>query len=239
MIGRFLEYSVATADIAASFDFYSRLGFAQLPVGDAWPHPYAVLSDGRIQVGLHAADVESPQLTFVRPNLLQAADSLGKLGLSFDVQKLGDDTFNELGWHEPGGRRVRLVEARTFSPAQAATPPSLCGHFLEIALPAADIEVARQWWERLGFIGLDDTDGRLAHVCCISDTLNVGLYDRQEIAAPTLVFEAGDLGALRARLEVAGIEPQRRLPRGLTAQDALVVMAPEGTPLLVYSAVAG
>ena len=239
MIGRFLEVSVATPDIAASFDFYTRLGFAPLTVGDAWPHPYAVLADGRIAIGLHAADVESLQLTFVRPKLLQAADTLGKLGVTFDVQRLGNDEFNELGWQELGGPRVRLVEARTYSPAEAATPPSLCGHFLEVALPTPDTEAARQRWEQFGFIGLEDTEGRLAHVCCISDTLNIGLYTPQEIAAPTLVFEVDDLAALRARLEAAGIEPQRRLPRGLTARDTLLVVAPEGTPLLVYCAAAG
>ena len=70
MLGRFLEFSVATPDIAASFDFYSRLGFAQVPAGDAWPHPYAVLTDGRIHIGLHATEPDTPQLTFVRPLLL-------------------------------------------------------------------------------------------------------------------------------------------------------------------------
>ena len=45
MIGRFLELSVQTDDILASVEFYERLGFRQLQVGETWSHPYAVLTD--------------------------------------------------------------------------------------------------------------------------------------------------------------------------------------------------
>lgn len=236
MLGRFLEFSVATPDIAASFDFYSRLGFAQVPAGDAWPHPYAVLTDGRIHIGLHATEPDTPQLTFVRPLLLQAADSLERLGIEFDLRRLGSDQFNELGWRDPGGHRVRLLEARTFSPARQLTNASLCGDFLEVALAAADADSAKLWWERLGFVGLDERDGRLDHICCMSDTLNVGLYAPQAIAAPTLVFEALALAPLRAQLATLGIEPGRTLPQGLNADAALRLVAPEGTSLLIYGA---
>ncbi len=236
MLGRFLEFSVGTPDIAASFDFYTRLGWDQVPVGDAWPHPYAVLTDGRLHIGLHADGPDAPQLTFVRPELLQAADALERLGMAFDVRRLGNDQFNELGWRDPGGNRIRLLEARTFSPVRQATNRSLCGDFLEVALPAADTDIAKGWWEGLGFVGLDEREGRLDHVCCMSDTLNVGLYAPQSVAEPTLVFEVDALGPLRTRLATLGIEPARTLPRGLAAGDALRLVAPEGTPLLIYPA---
>ena len=51
VLGRFLEYSLATPDIRASLDFYTKLGFSQAEVGEAWPHPYAVVTDGRICLG--------------------------------------------------------------------------------------------------------------------------------------------------------------------------------------------
>ncbi len=51
MLGRFLEFSLATPDIQASLDFYTKLGFSQAEVGEAWLHPYAVVTDGRICLG--------------------------------------------------------------------------------------------------------------------------------------------------------------------------------------------
>ena len=60
MFGRFLELGIATPDIAASVQFYERLGFTQLLTGDAWPHRYGVLSDkwgNRWAIATHKEDV--------------------------------------------------------------------------------------------------------------------------------------------------------------------------------------
>src|ERR1700690_1167167 len=95
MLGRFLEFSVATSDIAASLQFYSRLGFSQVSVGDTWQHAYAVLSDGRIHIGLHQDSVARPQITFVKPQLLQHTGALEQLGIEIEFGQLGSNAFNE------------------------------------------------------------------------------------------------------------------------------------------------
>jgi hypothetical protein len=219
MLGRFLEFSVATADIAASFEFYSGLGFSQAEVRDVWPHPYVVVTDGRIHIGLHQNSEESPQITFVRPNLLQQADALEKLGMELEFRRLGNNVFNEIGWRDPSGHLIRLVEARTFSPTGAApASPLACGLFQQIALPAQVPEAAKIFWERLGFVGMDEPDAQPKHVCCVSDTINIGLYSPSDVPAPALVFEAGEAHGSRG---------------GTT------LIAPEGTLLLVQSSAAG
>jgi catechol 2,3-dioxygenase-like lactoylglutathione lyase family enzyme len=215
MLGRFLEFSVATPDIAASFEFYTNLGFSQADTGDAWPHPYVVVTDGRIHIGLHRESSESPQITFVRPQLLQHIDALEKLGMELEFRRLGNNVFNEIGWRDPSGHLIRLVEARTFSPAGLASgSPSSCGQFQQIALPAPDPQAAKIFWERLGFVGIDETEAPLKHVCCVSDTINIGLYSPRDVPAPTLIFESNDAKV-------------RRGGEKLTA--------PEGTRILVQS----
>ena len=57
MLGRFLEISLHTPDIQESLEFYESLGFAQASVGEIWPHPYAVVTDGRLFLGLHGLDI--------------------------------------------------------------------------------------------------------------------------------------------------------------------------------------
>ena len=84
MLGRFLEYSLPTPDIQASLDFYTRLGFSQADVGEAWSHPYAVVTDGRIYLGLHQEAV-APALTFVKPELLKNLEILEARGLDFEI----------------------------------------------------------------------------------------------------------------------------------------------------------
>ena len=68
-LGRFLEISLAATDVAESLAFYESLGFVQASVGETWPHSYAVVTDGRLCLGLHGLDFESPLPTWVAPSL--------------------------------------------------------------------------------------------------------------------------------------------------------------------------
>ncbi|HWX32449.1 MAG TPA: VOC family protein [Steroidobacteraceae bacterium] len=234
MLGRFLELSLATPDIQASLDFYTKLGFSQAEVGEAWLHPYAVVTDGRICLGLHQETMPAPAMTFVRPGLLKHLDALEKLGLQFEFRRLGNDVFNEVGWFDPSGQLIRLVEARTFSPSKRiGTDTSRCGYFLEIALPAPDRDASKAYWEQFGFVGIDESQDRLPHVSCTSDYVNLGLYDPSHLRRSTLRFEADDVGGTLARLAEFGITPRGEIPAPLRHGPAAVLIAPEGTPILL------
>jgi len=235
MLGRFLEFSLAAPDIQASLDFYTGLGFSAAEVGDAWPHPYAVVTDGRICLGLHQEAIPAPSLTFVKPDLLKHLDGLEQKGIEFEFRRLGNDVFNEVGWLDPSGQLVRLVEARTFSPSKRlANDTSRCGYFLEIAVPAPDRELAKAYWEDFGFVGMDEP-GDLPHIACTSDFIDLGLYHPADLRRPTLRFEVDDVGGTIAHLADKGIEPNGELPPGLRSVPAVVLVAPEGTHLLLTS----
>lgn len=237
MLGRFLEVSLATPEVRASLDFYTKLGFTQAEVGDAWPHPYAVVTDGRICLGLHQHSIPAPSMTFVKPGLLRHLDALEQLGVEFEFRHLGNDVFNEVGWLDPSGHLVRLVEARTFSPSKRLPlDSSQCGYFLEIALPTPDAAAAKNFWERLGFVGIDETDGRLPHVSCTSDTIDLGLYDPSHLRRAALRFEVDDLRETAARLADIGIAPSDPMPPMPRQLPVMIFNAPEGTPLLLTEA---
>jgi catechol 2,3-dioxygenase-like lactoylglutathione lyase family enzyme len=236
VLGRFLEFSLAAPDIQASLDFYAGLGFSSAEVGDAWPHPYAVVTDGRICLGLHQQPIPAPSLTFVKPDLLKHLDALERKGIEFEFRHLGDDVFNEVGWFDPSGQLVRLVEARTFSPSKRlANDTSRCGYFLEIAVPAADRESAKAYWEDFGFVGMEELEDRLPHIACTSDYIDLGLYRPADLRRATLRFEVDDVGGALANLADKGIVPNGEMPPGLHDGWAAVLVAPEGTPILLTS----
>jgi catechol 2,3-dioxygenase-like lactoylglutathione lyase family enzyme len=198
VLGRFLEFSLATPDIQASLDFYTRLGFSQAQVGEAWSHPYAVVTDGRICLGLHQEAIPAPSITFVKPDLLKHLETFEKHGLKFEFRRLGNDVFNEVGWFDPSGQLIRLIEARTFSPSKrVGTDTSKCGYFLEIALPTPILDVSKAYWEEFGFVGIDETDDPLPHVSCTSDFIDLGLYDPAPHCASKPMMWAGLWPALR------------------------------------------
>ena len=219
-------------DPRAASEFYAGLGFSLAEVGETRRHPYAVATDGRLCIGMHGlADLETT-LCFVRPDLVAHLDRYEDLGLTLELRRLGTDVFNEIGWRDPGGNPVRLVEARTFSPSPTPSGQCVaCGYFREIALPAIDLGASRAHWERLGFVALDE-DGPLGPcTICTSDTLTIGLYDPGRIPRPTVIFESDDLGRVAAALSDRGCAVSPDTVGGEIV--GLRFAAPEGTPLRI------
>jgi len=237
MFGNFLELGIATSDIAASVQFYERLGFSQLITGDAWSHRYGVLSDGRIHLGLHERTMPSPALTFVLPQLASSRQRLRSAGFEPELAALGDDSLHQLQLRDPGGHAVTLLEARTYSPAAPGVAvQSLCGYFSHLSLPQPDYELAREFWERAGFVALPEEDEPFAHLPLTSDRLDLGFHQPRTADAALLVFECADLALNIARLRALGIGLSAQLPRGLDRAHGALLSAPEGTELLLVPA---
>ncbi len=235
MLGRFLEISIHTPDIQASLEFYESLGFAQASVGETWPYPYAVVTDGRLYIGLHGAVIRSPALTFVLPDLARGLDRLRPLGIQFDQERLGNDVFNQATFTDPAGVCVNLLEARTFSPP-AEAPATTCGYFVELGLPVRDMEPARRFWEPLGFVAMEPESLPFARTQLTSDRLNLGLYRTRAFRQPLLVFEDVDMRERLARLRERGCTLLDEMPDTLDDSTNAILEAPEGTRLLLMRA---
>ena len=105
---------------------------------------------------------------------------------------------------------------------------SLCGYFLEIALPVPDRELAKQYWERLGFVGLDEPDAALPHVSCTSDSIDIGLYDPAHLRLPTLMFDTDEVKESLARLAECRHPPSGPVPAPLRQQPAAMLVGARG-----------
>ena len=217
MLGNFLELSVWTRDIAAAAAFWEGLGFEHGAVGNTWQHRYAVLSDGRLVLGLHEYEFDSPSLTWVRPGVAEVLPELRALGIQLDFAKTGDDEFNEAGFRDPAGQVVTLLEARTWSQTfTRARPATPLGHFREYRYAAADPAATLAFWEGLGLVGDADERGPRAVAGGIS------LAPRTGLSAPELVFEHADPAAALDALATRGYAARQ------DAGGAVVLQAPDG-----------
>lgn len=225
----FLELSIPTGDIQASLDFYRRLGFTELEAGEVRSYYYAVVTDGKIALGLHGAGPEEPAIAFVRQNLAEHARDLEELGIRFAFQELGSDRFHEVGFYSPDGHLVRLMEARTFSPGARDKPPaSIVGQVSEISLRSHDFESTIRFWMSRGFIvdADDGAYGELGHISMIAPGLVLGLRDNVSWREPSLRFRPASMVSLIDHLEQKGIPTT-------PTNDGLMVIAPEGTRLIL------
>jgi len=234
MIGRFHEVSVHAPDLLASLAFYERLGFTQVTAGEAFAYPYAAVADGRLAIGLHGRELpQSPLLAFVLPGLRGRLETLERRGIEILDRHLGDDVFNEATL-DAGGQALRLLEARTHSPASLGPgETSRLGWFEEYALPVANLKEAESAFERLGFVPAEEGDEPYPHIGMTSDTLDVALLGFGSLKRPALVFTDAAMHLRIAELRESGIEFARRPPAGLDAERHGLLVAPEGTQLLL------
>ena len=230
MLGRFHEVGVATADIRASVEFYERLGFTQAPTTDTWSHPYGVVTDGRLFVGLHQRRAPSPMLTFVLPGLDGHLAEFAARGIELDVRRTGEEIFNEIGFTDPFGQAVSVIEARTYSPvARATTDVSLCGYFSEVSMPVADFAAARDFWEPLGFVATEEGATPYEYLPLTSDYLDLAFHRTRTFDTPMLVFRDPNMTERIAHLRDTGVSVSNELPRGVNARRNALLTAPEGT----------
>jgi catechol 2,3-dioxygenase-like lactoylglutathione lyase family enzyme len=234
VLGRFHEISITTADIRASIDFYESLGFTQASTTDTWSHPYGVLTDGRLFIGLHQRRAPSPALTFIQPGIATHLAQIESRGIVLTVRKLGDEVFNEIGFADPFGQAISILEARTYSPvARQPAEVSLCGYFDQLSLPARDFATAKAFWEPLGFVATEETDTPYPHLPFTSDHLDIAFHRPRTLDAPLLVFRDRDMAARIAQLRDRGVRMSDELPRRLDPAHCALLESPEGTLLLL------
>lgn len=233
MLGRFLEYSTGAQPLAASYEFYRALGFVSVPVGDQLPEPYLAMFDGAIAVGLHDHDAGAPRLTFVRPDLRSYVRALKRLDVALDYEHLSDGEFNSVGFTDPAGQTVALVEARTFPPPDwDPHNVAACGEFLEISLPAHEVERSSNFWQTLGFARVAVGDTPHAWERLAGHGVTIGLHEVH--CRPGVSFRCSGLDARCDYLRAKGLAPRVGNPIADRSQPSATLTAPEGTQLYLF-----
>ena len=204
MLDTFLELGLSTRDIAAAFEEFRTLGFSAIDVGDIRDRGYAVVSDGGICVALHENELTGPWLSFVRPDLKSYVRALRRRSIEIEFANLGEQEFHELGFRDPNGQLVTLLEARTFSAGGVENvSASTCGTFLEYSIATASIGKSASFWEALGFTTVAEGSEPHAWRRICGAGLTIGLHESL-LFRPGLTYSAGQLGARIEYLRAKG-----------------------------------
>ena len=230
MLGRFLEISIHCPAVRESLEFYQRLGLELAVTNDIWRHQYAVVTDGKVALGLHAYDFPSPSLTWIHPGLATYLPSLADAGIEFEFLKTGEDEFHEAGFRDPDGQMVTILEARTFSPPTTARIKPVIGFLREYRFSVRRAAGSAAFWEPLGFVAMhtEDGDGPLV---LTSDGVDLCVFEGRS-ESPVLVYDSPDLEDTAAELMTRGVVG-RPAEDPLGGAEALELTAPEGTRLLI------
>jgi catechol 2,3-dioxygenase-like lactoylglutathione lyase family enzyme len=234
LLGTFHEVSVAVDDVRTAVEFYERLGFTHATTTDTWTHPYGVLTDGRLFIGVHERAGPSPVLTFVRPDIARSIPAFAAAGIRLTYSRTGTEVFNELAFADPFGHAVAVLEARTYSPvARRLQETSLCGDFAELSLPVTDFAAAKAFWEPLGFVVAEEAAEPYPHLVLTSDHIDLSFHRPRVCERPMVVFRDAGMRARIARLRDLGVQTYAAPVPAQRADDCALLESPDGTPLLL------
>lgn len=230
-LGRYLEFSVRTADMLESLNYYKTLGFSELEIIDVWPHKYAVVSDGVLCIGLHDSEFDSPTVTFVQKDLARYARRMSAHGFDFTTMRLDEDVFNQLGLGDRDGHAIAMLEARTFTGGDEFDNDSLLGTWFELTLPVRDTVHSAVFWGSVAETMLRIREEPTTHMRFDMGGLPLGLSESIALDGPSLCFKCPDREALLAEVERYDL-PASKFPGFEGAFIGLE--APEGTRLYCF-----
>jgi catechol 2,3-dioxygenase-like lactoylglutathione lyase family enzyme len=236
MVGQFLEFSVGAEPLAASHEFYRAIGFTSVPVSDVLPDPYLVFFDGDVAIGLHERELPGPLLTFVRPQLKDYSRALRRIGIELEYANLADHEFNRVGFSDPSGQPVALLEARTFPPGEwNRHNVSACGDFLEYSIATDSLGQSRVFWEALGFAPVAAGESPHPWLRLEGHGVVIGLHESR--FRPGLSFCTDLLEPRLEYLRAKGIQVRAGGPLAEHKRHSATVTAPEGTPIYLFEVV--
>jgi hypothetical protein len=100
-------------------------------------------------------------------------------------------------------------------------------------MPVSNLETAKAFWERLGFVATEESDAPYLHLPLTSDRLNIAFHRPRTLDRPILVFSDPDMPARVSQLRELDIARFEELPRGIDSNDNALLESPEGTLLLL------
>ena len=235
-LGHLLEISIFVEEPAAALATFRSLGLREVPVTDFAPGPRAVVSDGRLSIGLHGTELDGPTPTFVRPNLRAHIRAIEAAGAELVEADLADDQFHRATFRDTNDLCVTLLEARTFAPVEP--DPGLisaCGRFVELSVATDSLDASTSFWIALGFSTIATGDAPHAWRRLEGHGLVLGLHETARFRTG-LTFSAPQLDARVEYLRAKGFEPRGVSP--LTAADArsATLVVPGGVQFFLVDA---
>lgn len=233
MLGDLVEFTIRSKAIVPAVDFYRKLGFIEIGLGDTSDEPAVAMSLPGVTIGLTENSPADPVLTFVRPDLKNYLRGVRRQKIELEFAELDDHQFHKAGFRDPNGQLVVLLEARSYSPAVEDAALSIVGDFIEYSLPTRSINESSAFWSSLGVNVVSEGDRPSPWARVSGHGLTLGLYSGTRFD-PGLTFRCSELSTRAAFLEAQGCRLNRGAPFGAADSESIVLDAPDGRSIYLF-----
>jgi catechol 2,3-dioxygenase-like lactoylglutathione lyase family enzyme len=254
-LGDYIEISLSVTHLTESVAFYQKLGLQQVD-GEETPYPWAVVSDGRLHLGLHQRSFPSPALSYLssfprkwRTGAAFRLSLLQMLAISPDqVEQIGTKSMLRkqkgfpiaANFQAADGQYVLLAD-KPFKKPSADEYALPFRNFLvkdqtfgELSLRTEDVATSVAYWQQLGFKRLAGDNKPYPWAIVSDGRVRLGLHQAARFSQPALSYFAPDMPDRLEQFRQQGLKFISTRKDAHGRDIGALIHSPDGQPILLF-----
>lgn len=192
-LGNYAHISVSVRSLDEAAAFYEKIGFRKL-WGNNQPHPWALFTDGRVNLHLYEFFFSSPALHYFSSRMHDNVLELMRYGIKAEVQKSRDGNRRQHNIFDPNEISIMLMHhSDDDMPKPDGTSHSRLGTFGELSVNTDDLNVSIEFWQKLDFAPKHNSETPYAWTILSDGVMTVGLHQTTVFKSPALAYFAPNI----------------------------------------------
>ncbi|MEM7114076.1 MAG: hypothetical protein AAF614_16695 [Chloroflexota bacterium] len=204
-LGDIAQVTIGVGDIAASHDFFQRLGFQTLGESQE-PWPWVQLTDGQNLWLLSQDGYDYFGLSYFSTTAAEKVAQLEEMGITFGMKQEQNGRLSQAVFDAGHGLMVALIDQDPSQmPKPAGQPLSHCGPFGELAVPVPDYAAAASYWEQFDFTNSYSSLMPYRWGIFSDKKIVLGIHQTDDFKQPTMTYFANNVAERIKTIQANGI----------------------------------
>lgn len=227
-LGNYAHISISVRQLQESEPFYELLGFRRIMHSED-PHPWSLMTDGRVNVHLFEALFPSPALHYFSSHMQDKVLELMRLNIHPKLQKSADGGRMQHEFFDPNELSIMLMHFDDASmPLPNGFSQSRLGTFGELAIDTGSVEESVGFYQKLDFRVVLRGSKPYPWAVLNDGTMTLSFHETQNFRSPALTYYAPDVESRLRTVRDAGIAAIRELHDDQRRTAGAVLTAPDG-----------
>lgn len=234
-LGNYAHISVSVRNLDESAPFYLKLGFKHL-WGSAQPHPWAIMTDGKVNLHLYQYEFPSPALHYFSDHMKDKVLELMRLGIRPDQHKSKDGARTQHTFSDPSDFTIMLMHhSDADMPKVAGKSHARLGTIGEVSISTASLMRSLDFWQQLDFAVIARSDTPHPWAVLTDGNITLGLHETDAFTSPAFTYFAGDVDARIRLLQGEGVPIAQEMFNAAGERAGAVLKAPDGQLFLLLT----
>ncbi len=227
-LGNYAHVSISVHSLQESTPFYEKLGFQKL-WGNHEPHPWALFTDGKVNIHLYEFYFPSPALHYFSTHMKDRVLELMRIGIRPEQQKSRDGKRIQHNFLDPNELTIMLMHHNeTEMPKQTGESLSKLGVFGELSINTDNVKASVGFWEKLSFTTTFKSEKPYPWTILSDGAMTIGLHQTTTFTTPALTYFANDAAERVQLLKSESFQVADELKNESGEVEGAILRAPDG-----------